>query len=194
MRPVQGWETLKASNGQALPPGGYECIIKNAETQLAPSGKGEILILSLDIHTGEYAGHFSDMFRQKRQSDAGAKWSCQLRTFSHTNEGQPNGMLKALISNIENSNPGYAWNWNESELRGKLVGMLFREKEFMRNNGSVGTWTEPAFSRTIGEIRAGKFKLPDKRTLEAQQGYSSNAPAANSYGTFTEVEDYDLPF
>ena len=49
------------------------------------------------------------------------------------------GRFKGMLLNIEKSNSGYEWNWNEKSLEGKLFGGVFREEEYINRNGRLST-------------------------------------------------------
>ena len=87
---------------------------------------------------------------------------------------------------LEESNDGYAWDWNEAKLKGKLFGVLFRNKEW-EMNGRTGWTTEACATTSAKAIRDGKFNVPKDKPLN-----NSQAPAAPAYN---EAEDTgDLPF
>ena len=45
-------------------------------------------------------------------------------------------MFKGFIKSVEESNPGYVWNWDESTLKGKKVGLILQEEEFVPTGGA----------------------------------------------------------
>ena len=88
---------------------------------------------------------------------------------------------------MQESNPGYVWNWDENTLKGKKYGALFRNKEW-EMDGNTGWTTEAGGAVTAEDIRTGNFKpLKDKplKDKPTQQQAAASAPA--------EDED-DLPF
>ena len=85
---------------------------------------------------------------------------------------------------VENSNPGYTWAWDEKTLKGKKVGLLYRNKEWEMGDRH-GWTTEAAGSDSIDNIRNGKFKMLKDKPL----------PVKESAPVFTEdVDDGELPF
>ena len=85
---------------------------------------------------------------------------------------------------MEQSNAGFAWNWDEKTLKGKKIGLLYRNKEW-EFGGKSGWTTEAISADSVDNIREGKFRIPKDKPL-------ANKPAEP---TFTEIEDEgELPF
>ena len=74
------------------------------------------------------------------------------------------GRFKGMMQNIEASNDGWKWNWDENELAGKLFGGKFQEEEYMGNDGKVHTTTRCAGILPIEGID--EIAIPEKKTLE----------------------------
>jgi hypothetical protein len=89
---------------------------------------------------------------------------------------------------IENSNPGYHWDWDEKGLKGKKLGVLFRNKEW-EMNGRTGWTTEAAGSCTVEDIRENTFRLPKDKPLK-------DRPVENQTDSGSGVveDESDLPF
>jgi hypothetical protein len=89
---------------------------------------------------------------------------------------------------VTKSNPGYLFDGNtnadEKTLTGKLIGLVLGEEEYTGNDGTIRTRLYCVTEKTVDDIRAGKFKVPDKKTL---------APTSSG---FTDMggDDSDLPF
>ena len=94
-------------------------------------------------------------------------------------EGQQQGRFKGMLENIEKSNPGYVWNWDEQSLVGKLFGGKFREEEYIYN-GKIYTSTKCIGILPIEGIEG--ITPPEKKCVETA---TSGAPL---YG------DDDIPF
>ena len=88
---------------------------------------------------------------------------------------------------VEDGNPGYHWDWDESTLKGKTVGVLFRNREW-EYNGKTGWSTECCALACVGDIRDGNFKMPKDKPLK-EKAVSSDGFAEVSSGS-----DDDLPF
>ena len=96
-----------------------------------------------------------------------------------------NGFFKGFITSVEESNPGYRFNWDELGLEGKLVGLVFGEEEYLGNDGKPHTSVKAQRARSVEAIRAG---------VPGPQAKKLNAESAKPAQGFTEVEDDELPF
>ncbi len=183
------WENVKApSDRNKLPAGAYVCKIKKATVQ--ETDYGFQLALAFDITAGDYAGYFAEEFKTNPANTK--KWKGVLRQFLPKEDGTERdewtkSQLKGLVTAIENSNAGYKWNWDESSLSGKEIGIIFRNEEWAYN-GRTGWTARPFRGTTVENVVNGNVRLPEDKPLK------DSAPAATS--TFTEIadDDGDLPF
>ena len=74
---------------------------------------------------------------------------------------------------FEDSNPGYHWDWNEAGLKGKKIGGLFNIRQYEKNNGSVGEFTNLAALIDVNKIATGDYKLPADKLIEQAQASTS---------------------
>jgi len=177
----------KVSSGrEMLPAGGYVCQILSARVE---SGEwGDTLVIAHDVCEGEFEGIFKRDYDNNTREDK--KWRGTYRLRLPKDDGtESDGWKKRTLGNfiwaVENSNPGYSWAWDEKTLKGKKVGLLYRNKEW-EYNGRSGWTTEAAGSESIDNIREGKFKtLKDKPLPEK--------PAASVFTEDVE-DDGELPF
>lgn len=165
MKKPENWDNLTplTADYRQLPPGGYRCAIKGAD--VATNSKGhEMLKLALDIDEGEYKGYFAGKYSSRIQFNAEAKWPCVFyqNTGTDTNDEKTMSRLMGTLKAIEESNPGFKWNWDEKALVGKKVGVVFREEEY-DFNGRNGFTTRPSYlTKTEGIEDA---KVPPRKTL-----------------------------
>lgn len=133
------WETVEAQDGsfKRLPAGGHVCRIMQATSAKSKNGN-EMIVICFDIEGGEYNGYYSKMFEQSMVKDgANAKYPSG-GIFRQCTDGKSTGIFKGVIQNIEKSNQGYVWNWDERTLTGKLFGGVFREEEYIsQRDGQV---------------------------------------------------------
>ncbi len=164
MKQFSGFKAEKASSGrEILPAGGYVCEIKSAKEEIFDWGSR--LALAIDVVEGEYAGFFKKDFDGNDREDK--KWRGIYRLSIPKDDGsEKDGWTKRTFGNfiyaVQESNPGYTWNWDEKTLKGKKVGVLYRNKEW-EYNGRSGWTTEAAGSAPIEDVRKGVCKpLKDK--------------------------------
>lgn len=195
MRAIHNWENVKASTDfTALPAGGYVCKIQGAKIRTfeGKNGSFERLEVAVDIIEGEYKDYFRRDFDSQNTEDK--KWRGVLRLYVPSGGGsdQDNwsmAKLKRFVNDVEDSNPGYHWDWEESKLKGKLVGLTFRREEW-EYQGKTGWKTNPFQAYTVEDIRQNKFQLPKDKPLK-----KAAAVPMPSFENAVEMEgDDDLPF
>jgi hypothetical protein len=89
---------------------------------------------------------------------------------------------------IEQSNPGYTWDWDEKKLKGKKIGVIYRNREW-EYNGNTGWTTEAGGSESVENIRAGKFKMLKDKPLKNKSASSASATDYEEAGS-----EEELPF
>ena len=191
MKAFNGLEIKKSVGASApLPAGGYVAKILNAKVE--EYSWGEVLVISFDIAEGEYKDFFSKQYRENTREDK--KWKGNFRLTVPQESNQYFDSQKRTFGNaiwaIEESNPGYHWDWNEPELKGKMVGVLFRNFEWAMED-RTGWSTEACTFVSVEDVRTGNFKQPKDKPLRNKA--TNNAPASN----FTVLDDDslgDLPF
>ena len=188
MKQFSGFEAKKSGSGrEILPAGGYVCEIKSVK--LEEFGWGSRLALAIEVIEGDYAGFFKRDFDGNDREDK--KWRGIYRVKIPSDDGtEQDGWTKRSFGNfiysVQESNPGYAWDWDEKGLKGKKLGVIYRNKEW-EMNGRTGWTTEAAGSCTVEDIRNKTFRLLKDKPLKNRP----EAPAASS----DSVEDEsDLPF
>ena len=177
----------KPSGGkETLPAGGYVCQIFSARVE---SGDwGDTLVVAHDVCEGEYAGLFKRDYENNPRDDK--KWRGTFRLKLPKDDGsEQDAWKKRSLGNfiwaIEQSNPGYSWGWDEKTLKGKKIGLLYRNKEW-EYNGRSGWTTEAAGTESVENIRDGKFRALKDKPL-------TNTPAVQTFNEITD-DDGELPF
>ncbi len=154
-----------------LTDGGYEGVIKNAEVKHVDSKNGgsfDILCLELDIASGDFKDYYQN--RYDKNTNPNKKWPLTrdlfLESSSNTEEANQRNArrLKELITSVEQSNPRFTFNWDEKQLIGKKVGMVFGLEEFNATNlNRVLTAPELRFFRSVNTINEIDYTLPENR-------------------------------
>lgn len=189
MTPINGYKEAQAimGGGESLPPGGYKCVIVKATEALSKSGR-PMLLICLDITDGQYKGYFSRLFRSRQERDKAdgkeTKWPCIMYQLA---DEEAVGRFKGTIKAIEDSNPGYSWEgskWDEKTLKGKAIGVVFREEEYEKSNGEIGTSIRAAWLRNVDKVE--DVEAPAKKTLKR-----IHRPVVG--GVSADFED-DIPF
>lgn len=196
------WNEVKEVSDRAkLPLGAYVCQVKQCRVQ--DNDYGSQLAILFDISEGEYKGFFADEFAANQQQDK--KWKGVLRVWLPKDDGSEKdeftkSILKGMVTAFENSNLGYAWNWNEKSLEGKQIGILFRNEEW-EYDGKSGWAVRPFRAISISSVREEKYTLPKDKPLANKSGAASYQAPAPSYlppsdvNGYVKVDDDDeLPF
>lgn len=186
MKQYSDFKAERSGGGrEILPAGGYVCQIMSAKVE--SSEWGDTLIIAHDVCEGEFSGLFKRDYDNNTMETR--KWRGTFRIKVPMDDGTDYDVSKKKWFNhfiwaIEQSNPGYAWAWDEKTLKGKKVGLIYRNKEWEMGDRR-GWTTEAAGSDSIDNIRNGKFKMLKDKAL----------PVKESASVFTEeADDGLLPF
>lgn len=192
MKQFSGFKAEKSTTREQLPVGGYVAKILNAEE--VTYSWGSVLEIFFDILEGAHAGFFKKDFDAQQGEDK--KWRGKYRLSVPKDDGsEKDGWTKRTFNNaiycIEDGNPGYHWNWDESTLKGKTVGVLFRNEEW-EYNGNTGWSTKACSLACVGDIKDGKFKMPKDKPLKNKQGSTPAIP--DGFEETTIPDDVKLPW
>ena len=179
----------RSVSNEPLPTGGYIAKILNAEVK--EYTWGEVLVVSFDIAEGEYKDFFANQYKANTNEDKKWKGNFRIRVPQESNAyfASQKRMFGNAIACIEESNTGYHWNWDETTLKGKTVGVIFRNFEWETDTGATGWSTECGTFVSVDDIKNGKFRPMKDRPLKKKA--TESAPATID---FTFIDDSDLPF
>ena len=176
----------RSSGGrETLPAGGYVCSILSARVE--ENDWGSTLIIAHDVCEGEFSGIFKRDYDNNDREDK--KWRGTFRLRLPKDDGsEQDAWKKRSLGNtiwaLEQSNPGFSWDWDEKKLKGKKIGLLYRNKEW-EMNGRTGWTTEAISAESIDNIREGKFRIPKDKAL----------PVKTTAPVFEDIDDGgELPF
>lgn len=191
MKAYNGFKARKVSNSgfPELPVGGYVCKILTACVEAGQYG--EQLVIAYDVTEGECANFWKAAYDADTRDDK--KWSgvCYIRVPSDTNEEWKRRPFENFIYAVEESNSGYHWDWNESGLKDKAVGIVIGEKEKLSRDGTqVYTNTVARGTASVQDIRNGAFTIPKKKEVKKPD---SSGTSDNGF-TETKENNDELPF
>lgn len=198
MEKFQGYDDVQVSEGfTKLPAGGYKCFIKQAKFETWKNGNGQSLVLLIDIKEGEYKDYFKKNFEEQTKDK---KWRGIHRVGIPTNSSSE-GMKKAFksfVTVLENSNKGFTFPWGKTDeetcklLKDKLIGLVFGEEEYRKQDGSVGVSVKPFWPRSYDKVL--EADVPERKKLEGGSSASSSGSGWTPNVPPTDDSEDDLPF
>lgn len=192
MKQYAGFEAKKAGGArEILPAGGYICEIKTAKVEEYQGGKFSSLVMAIEVIEGDYKGFWKKDFDNNTNEDK--KWRGRFAISIPKDDGsEMDAWTKRTFNNfiwaVQESNPGYEWNWDEKTLKGKKIGILYREREW-EYNGNTGWTTEAGGAISVDDCRNGKFKPLKPKPLKNKVNTSGSGTVAAE-----EEDDDGLPF
>jgi hypothetical protein len=191
MKSINNWDKVQATtDGYAtLPVGGYICTILKCEEKPNKSNSSSHLEIWFDISAGDYAGFFGADYA--RQQGENKYWrGIVYQNIPDENSEKYNmqcGFFKRFTNALEASNEGYHWDWNETMLKGKKIGVVFGEVE--RESSKTGNRyfiTRPDSVTDIQSIEETKYRVPKPKYLPKTMAENSS--------DVNELDEKDLPF
>lgn len=188
------WESAQAFTGESeqMKPGGHIVRIMAMRQELSQKSRQPMIVIAFDIEErSELDGFYKRQHEARKAQNPGAKWNGVIRYMLYAKDGvSTNGFFKGFIGSVEESNPGYRWDWDERGMAGKKVGLIFREEEYRAQDGEIRTSVKAFQARSVKTILDGVPVPEKKRLVESAPSPAPFNPAAG----FTQVEDDDLPF
>lgn len=186
-------ETQTFGDYEKLPAGGYKCYIKQAKVEKWNNGNGESLVLCIDIKEGDHKDFYKKNFESQTNDK---KWKGVARIGIPV-DSSSDGMKKAFkgfVTSLENSNKGFTFPWDKSDedtckmLKDKLIGFVFGEEEYKKQNGDIGVAVKPMWPRSYDKVL--EAPVPERKKLQTSSTNSSSwDPSAQP-----STEDEELPF
>ena len=195
MKQFEGFKSEeRAKKFPMLPAGTYVAAIKNVK--IDGDEPDQQLVLRLDIIEGDWAGYYTKRYENDRQNAQNfeAKYKGDLRIQipnpENSYRSHPEWDIRTfnnMMYCIEQSNPGYKWDWKEAGLKGKTVGINVREGTY---NGMP--YTQIGRLEVADDVRKGLVEtMPPKQDRGAAAAVPETTDAQSG---FTQVETEELPF
>ena len=150
------------------------------------------LEVMLEITEGDYKGRFTAVYNDQKER-FGAENTRYRGTFRIAiptgKEDEEEWVKRNFEGNlwcVEQSNPGYHWDWDENKLTGKKIGINLRTRLYTYNDKDKET-VEVARFETLDDVKTGKAKPAKVR----DQRKHDDTPSFDT-STFTEVNT-ELP-
>jgi hypothetical protein len=186
-------KTQSYKDYEQLPKGGY--ILKIMGAEVCENSVGQYVKISCDVAEGEHKDFFAKEYKAQQSEDK--KWHCNYllnvpKDDGTEQDGWTARRFKTVIEAMEESNSGYHFDWDERKFKGKLIGGLFNEREYEKNDGTIGKATNLAQLCSVEKIRSGNYKIPADKALK-----SSNVAHPTSGDGFMNIPEGagdELPF
>jgi hypothetical protein len=134
--------------------GGHKGIIKSVEEYTSTISGNTSLKVTVDTDsTDKQPGYFQKQYDNDTRSDK--KWSTGATKYVSLKEDENCvKMLKSFITSVENSNPGFTYDWNKDvdQLKGKKVGLVFGLEEYQNQEGKLKTATKLNQFRSLDKV------------------------------------------
>ena len=85
---------------------------------------------------------------------------------------------------VEQSNPGYHWDWDETKLKGRKIGINVRKNIYTGRDGNPRETTEIGRLETVDDVKNGKCRTLKDRV---QTGTASTASEPTNVTGTVEV-------
>lgn len=166
-------EAIEPGEFVLLELGGHEVVIKNAYEYVGQTGTKSLRV-EVDIAgTDKQAGYFQKQYDNNLSTDR--KWSNNAcKYISLKEDANCIGMFKGFTTAVENSNPGYKWDFDENTLKGKKLCGVFGLEEFERQDGKIGTVVRLMQFRSLDKLN--QVDIPNVKLID---------------GTFMSYDDYE---
>lgn len=155
VKPKMYDETNVNEEFERLTLGGHKGVIAKAEEYTSEiSGKTSLKVYVDTAKDDEQPEYFRKIYendtRENKKYPNGAIKYVSLGE----NENQVR-MLKSFITSVENSNNGYTYDWNKEvdQLRGKKIGLVFGNEEYLDNEGHIKLSTKLTQFRSIDKVK-----------------------------------------
>lgn len=175
--------------------GGHKGIIMKAEEYTSPqSGKTSLKVSVDTAKDDKQPEYFAEQYKNDTRIDK--KWSnSAIKYISLGEEENQVKILKAFIIAYENSNNcQFDWNKDWEQLKGKKIGIVFGQEEYISQDGTTKLATKLVQFRSIDKvdnIKIPKVKLLDGTYVEYEnytKKEESNDPFKD-FGNIVEVTD-----
>lgn len=185
------------SDSQRLPKGGY--VLKVLAADIKQGSYGDYLEVNFDIEEGDFYHYYANDYKAQQNEDK--KWRGKYLLNVPKDDGSEadswaKRRFKTFTTALEDSNPGYHFDWDEAKFKGKLFGGLFHEREFEKQDGTVGTFVTVGGVCSVDKIRSGDYKLPKDKALKTTNTQPTYVygQSGSDFMTIPEGADNELPF
>lgn len=185
----------RRQNTTQLPKGAYVLTIKGAKEENNRNGNGSHLTIAFDIAEGDYAGIYQKQFDGNSNEDK--KWPRDgmyyLNVPNNDSPAYAWTNWDSFFADLEDSNNGFVFSGNVSELKGKRIGGKFAIEQ-SEYNGNVYDHTVLRWTAVAADVRNGKAgRLPKDKLIQTAQAPAPRTDE-NGFMSIPDGAEEELPF
>ena len=196
MKPTyKSFEAKKTGGFTALPPvGAYVAEIQEVRfVKKEKEWERDRIECFMEITEGEYKNRFHEVYSDQSEKWGSATYRGIFRLIPPTEDEatQEDDWRKRVFESnlwcVQQSNPGYKWDWDEKKLKGKTVGISLRKRLYTYTKDGEdkdGETIEIAQFETVDDVRNGKCRPMRDRD---QRRKHDNADDSTDGSEFTDV-------
>ena len=178
--------------------GAHKGIIMKAEEYTSPqSGKTSLKVSVDTAKDDKQPEYFTEQYKNDNRIDK--RWNnSAIKYISLGEEENQVKMLKSFITAYENSNNcQFDWNKDWEQLKGKKIGIVFGQEEFISQDGTTKLATKLREFRSIGKIdniKIPKVKLLDGTYVDYEEYIERQDNPLSDFKSEMEINPDSLPF
>ena len=178
--------------------GGHKGIIMKAEEYTSPQSGKTSLKVSVDTASDDKQPEY---FKKQYENDTRIDKKYPNGAIKYVPLGEEENqikMLKSFITAYENSN-GCQFDWGKDweQLKGKKIGIIFGQEEFISQDGTTKLATKLREFRSIGKIdniKIPKVKLLDGTYVDYEEYIERQDNPLSDFKNEMEINPDSLPF
>jgi hypothetical protein len=191
LKPNDYDQTQAFAEYEPLEKGGHICRIMKVEETESKTFK-PMLKIYLDIAEGRQAGYYKKQYEDDARENK--KWGCIVYQLMEDDNGGMSRGFKTFATSVEESNPGFSIQWSDNKevfencFKGKLIGGVFRNEQYEKQDGRLGWIVKCCAFRSIETIKRG-VRVPEDKYIDN----GNNAFSATGFTAMNASND-SLPF
>lgn len=161
-------EDAKTTGGGRLPAGAYVCKILKVELVTPEKADASKYIhILFDVAEGDQKDFFTNQYKANTREDKKYKGHTKIYIPKNNGDEKDEWTKKTFAkwtNALEDSNAGYAWDWDESKWKDKLIGIVFGDTG-TRIDGKDIVYTEARYPVSVDQVHngtAGEAKFKSK--------------------------------
>lgn len=179
MRKPKNYDQVEVNTGwEPLEVGGHYLEILSVEERMSKNNQS-MLVVMFDTAANDKQPKYFRSNHEKGRYYQGTTY------ILNTDDEWAVRRLKQFVTSVEHSNPGFEFDWNINSFRGKKVGGVFGQEEYINQNNEVKTSVKLRWFCGIDKVETAS--IPKRKEVE-------NKPKTNNSSYFDPLADSDLPF